>query len=109
GLLRLLRESGRRYFKAQPDIPTPYIVGYILAEIWDAQHPSRKMVDVDALSAPGHLGPSVGLRGSGVQEQLNELTHLGVIRQMREVPHYQVVRQWGDKFSMLEKAYEEGA
>src|SRR5262245_3585512 len=37
GLLRLLRESGREYVRARPHIPIPpYIIGYILAEIWDA-------------------------------------------------------------------------
>jgi hypothetical protein len=109
GLLRLLREVGRQYFQAQPYIPTPYIVGYILAEIWDAKHPMRMMVDVDMLSEPGHLGPSVGLKGSDLQEQLNALTHLGIIGQMRGVPPYQVVRQWDNKLGLLEKAYEERA
>lgn len=108
GQLRLIRQSSRNEFmQAQPDIPTPYIISYILAEIWEAQHSTRMMVDLDALSAPGHLGSSVGLQGSVLQERLNALMHLGVIGQMREAPPYQVVRQWDDKLSLLAKAYEE--
>jgi hypothetical protein len=109
GLLRLLREADREYSRGRPYIPTPYIVGYILAEIWDAQHPTRMMADVDTLSGPGHLGPTVGLRDSDLQEQLNALTHVGVITQMREAPPYQVVRQWGDKLDLLRQAYAEGS
>lgn len=109
GLLRLVRESGREFVRAQPDIPLPpYIIGYILAEIWDAQHSERMMIDLDKLSEPGHLGPTTGLKDSDLQEQLNALTHLGVIGQMREAPPYQVVRQWGDKLELLRKAYTEG-
>ncbi len=110
GLLRLLRESGRnQYVRGRPYIPTPYIIGYILAEIWEAQHPTRMMVDADKLAAPGHLGPTVGLKDAELQEQLNALTHAGVITQMREAPPYQVVRQWGDKLDLLRQAYAEGS
>jgi len=110
GLVRLLRESGREYVRMRPDIPLPpYVIGYILAEIWDARHPTRMMIDEDALSEPGHLGPAVGLKDSDLQEQLNELTHIGVIGQMREAPPFQVVKQWSDKLELLRKAYEEGA
>jgi hypothetical protein len=109
GLLRLLRESGREYVRAQPNIPLPpYIIGYILAEIWEARHPMRMMVDVDTLSEPGHLGPTIGLKDSDLQERLNDLTHIDVIGQMREAPPFQVVKQWGDKLELLRKAYVEG-
>ncbi len=107
GLLRLVRESNRQYFKGHPYIPTPHIVGYTLAEVWEAKHPLRMMVAADDLSGPGHLGPTIGLKDSDLQEQLNRLTHLGIIGQMREAPPYQIVRQWDDKFGLLRKAYEE--
>ncbi len=110
GLLRLLRESGREYAQARPNIPIPsYIIGYILAEIWDAQHPRWMMVDLDKLSEPGHLGPTIGLKDSDLQEQLNGLTQIGVIGQMREAPPFQVVKQWSDKLELLRQAYAEGA
>lgn len=109
GLTRLLRESGGEYVRAQPNIPIPpYIIGYILAEIWDAQHPTRMMIDEDALSQPGHLGPTAGLKDSDLQDQLNALTHLDVIGQMREAPPYQVVKKWSEKLELLRKAYAEG-
>ena len=110
GLLRLVKESGRnKYVRGRPFIPTPYIIGYILAEIWDAQHPARMMIDLEKLDEAGHLGPTIGLKDLDLQEQLNALTHLGVIGQMREAPPFQVVRQWGDKLELLRKAYAEGA
>jgi hypothetical protein len=109
GLVRLLRESGREYVRMRPNIPLPpYVIGYILAEIWDARHPTRMMIDEDALSEQGHLGPTIGLKDSDLQELLNDLTHIGVIGQMREAPPFQVVKQWGDKFELLRKAYAEG-
>jgi len=110
GRLEFVRESGRnKYLRGQPYISTSYIVSYILAEIWEAQHPTRMMIDLEKLSEPGHLGPTIGSKDSDLQEQLNALTHLGVIGQMREAPPYQVVREWGDKLELLRKAYTEGA
>lgn len=110
GLLRFVRESGRnKYTRGRPYIPTPYVIGYILAEIWEAQHPERMMIDLDKLAEPGHLGTTVGLKDADLQEQLNALTHLGVIGQMREAPPYQVVKQWDDKLGLLRQAYREGA
>jgi Protein of unknown function (DUF4007) len=109
GLLRLLRESGREYTHVWPNIPIPpYIIGYILAEIWDAQHPKRIMIDLDKLSEPGHLGPTIGLKDPDLQGQLNNLAHIGVIGQMREAPPFQVVKQWGDKLELLRQAFAEG-
>ncbi|MGH9852526.1 MAG: DUF4007 family protein [Blastocatellia bacterium] len=108
GLLRMLRESDREYLRGRPYIPTPYVIGYTLAEIWEARHPTRMMIDEDALSEPGHLGPTIGLKDSDSQEQLNDLTHIGIIGQMREAPPFQVVKQWGDKLELLRKAYVEG-
>jgi hypothetical protein len=110
GLVRLVRESGREYVRVRPNVPVPpYIIGYILAEIWEAQHPARMMIDLEKLDEPGHLGPTIGLKDFDLQEQLNALTHLGVIGQMREAPPFQVVRQWDDKLELLRKAYAEGA
>lgn len=108
GLLRLLRESDREYVRGRPYISNPYITGYILAEIWDAQHSTRIMIDEATLSKHGHLGPTIGLKDSDLQEQLNGLTHIGVIGQMREAPPFQVVKQWSTKIELLQKAYLEG-
>lgn len=109
GQIRLLRKSGCEYVRRPPYIPTPYLVGYILAEIWEAQHPTRKMIDMSTLSEPGHIGPTVGLKDSELQEQLNALMHAGIIGQMREAPPYQVVRQWDNSLDLLQQAYTEGA
>lgn len=109
GLLRLLREAKGEYVRVPPNIPLPpYIIGYVLAEIWETQHPTRMMIDLDKLVEPGHLGTTVGLQDAALQEQLNALTHLGVIGQMREAPPFQVVKQWGDKLELLRQAYTEG-
>lgn len=108
GRIRLIREQPKRsYMRTQPYIPNAYTVAYILAEIWEAKHPHRSMVDPIFLFESGHLATMMLLRESDVQSWLDVLTSLGVIEQMREAPPYQVVRRWYDKLDLLQKSYEE--
>lgn len=106
--LRLVREQAkRRYMRTRTYVPSPYIVAYILAEIWDAKHPERSMVGEDTLFEPGHLSSTMGWGGKEVEDALRQMHTLGVIGLMREAPPYQVARRWQDKPELLLKAYTE--
>jgi len=108
GKLRLLRERKRgEYFRATPNIPNAYLVGYLLAEIWDRQHPTSTTVSSASLLKTGHLAPTLGVDEVSLQEQLDEMTALGIIEQMRAVAPFQVVKLWNDKLELLKAAYDE--
>lgn len=106
--IRLVREQAKsKYARAQSYIPNAYTVAYILAEIWEAQHPERSMVDPAQLLEPGHLATTMNLSEREVTSWLNELSAFGIVKQMREAPPYQVARQWRDKLELLQKSYDE--
>lgn len=108
GRIRLIREHAKRnYVRAQPYVPNVYTVAYILAEIWEAKHPSRLMIDPAILIERGHLATTMSLGESEMQSWLDRLTAIGIIGQMREAPPHQVVRQWNNKLDLLLKSYEE--
>ena len=88
-------------------IPNPYIIAYILAELWEKKHPERSMIGEDALFEPGHLATTTGCGEKGIEEALRQLSALGVIKWMREAPPYQIARQWQDKLELLRKSYAE--
>lgn len=108
GKLRLLRERKRgHYFRAAPNIPNAYLVGYLLAEIWERRHPTSTTVSSASLLEAGHLAPTLGVDEVSLQEQLDEMTALGIIEQMRAVAPFQVVKLWDDKLELLKAAYAE--
>jgi hypothetical protein len=106
--IRLVREQvKRRFVRTQSYIPNAYTVAYMLAEIWEAQHPERSMINPAALLELGHLATTMNLSEAEVASWLNELSALGVVKQMREASPYQVARQWRDKLELLQKSYNE--
>jgi Protein of unknown function (DUF4007) len=108
GRIRLIREAANRtYSRGRPYIPNAYIAAYILAEIWDARHGDRIMVEPSVLSEPGHLSTVMSLDEQDVHYLIDEMTGLGIVDQMRGAPPHQVVRRWEDKLALLRKAYDE--
>lgn len=97
-----------RFFKESSSYPNAYLAAYILAEIWEAKHPDKSMVNSSELLVPGHLATTLNLNREDLQNCLDEMTTIGAISQMREAPPFQVVRRWADKFELLRRAYEEG-
>lgn len=108
GRIRLIREAANRsYSRGHSYVPNAYTASYLLAEIWQVRHADRIMVDPSVLSEAGHLGTVMSLDEQEIRYILDEMTGLGIINQMREAPPHQVVRRWGDKFELLNKAYDE--
>jgi hypothetical protein len=107
GSIRLVCETRRKYTRTQPYIPNVYTVAYLLAELWEAKHPDRTMVDPSLLSEKGHLGSTMNLNVDEIHTWLNQMNAAGIITQMREAPPYQVVRRWHDKLELLQKSFDE--
>lgn len=108
GKIRLLTERPKKtYERRQPYIPNAYVVGYVLAEVWEARHIGRTGLDPNDLLDQGHLVSSLGLKATDLQFWLDNLSSTGAITQMREAPPYQIVRRWNSSLELLEKAYVE--
>lgn len=88
-----------KYFK--------YLAAYVLAEIWEAKHSDKSMVEPQILRESGHLKTTLNLTDGDLQNCLDEMSAIGAIAQMREAPPFQVVRRWTDKFDFLRRAFEE--
>ena len=96
-----------KYKRGNTKYPNKYLAAYILAEIWEAKHPDKSMVEPSVLRESGHLATTLNLTESDLQNCLDEMSAAGLIDQMREAPPFQVVRKWTDKFDLLRRAYEE--
>lgn len=95
------------YIRGNAKYPNAYLAAYILAEIWEAKHPEKSMVEPSVLRESGHLATTLNLSEGDLQDCLDEMSAIGVIEQMREAPPFQVVQKWTDKFDLLRRAYEE--
>jgi hypothetical protein len=106
--IRLVREQNKRQFvRTQSYIPNAYTVAYILAEIWEARHPGRSMINPATLLEPGHLATTMNLSEAEIASWLDELSSLSLVKQMREAPPYQIAHQWSEKLHLLQKSYDE--
>lgn len=95
-----------RYQAGQANLPNTYLIGYILAKLWERDFPnSTSVLTDDLLNHPMGLTPVLGLEPDTAQEQLDKLESLALIEQRRSVPPFQVVRRWDDPLELLEKAY----
>ncbi|HEX8198558.1 MAG TPA: DUF4007 family protein [Pyrinomonadaceae bacterium] len=105
---RLFREvTTNRFHRESSNYPNAYLAVYVLAEIWEAKHADRSMVEPAVLLESGHLATTLNLTAGDLQSCLDEMSAIGAISQMREAPPFQVVRRWSDKFDLLRRAYEE--
>ena len=88
-----------KYFK--------YLAAYVLAEIWEAKHADKSMVEPQVLRESGHLKTTLNLTDGDLQNCLDEMSAVGALAQMREAPPFQIVRRWTDKFDFLRRAFKE--
>lgn len=95
------------YCKGIPNIPNPYIVGYILAKIWEREHPDNVTIPFSALNQPNHLLNTMNISENGILKYLDKLKSDGIIDLMRSVKPFQIVKQWNNSSELLEKAYED--
>jgi hypothetical protein len=104
---RLVESYQKNQFIRGASSCPPFVAGYVLAEIWEAEHGHDvAMIEPRVLLEAGHLATTLNLLEGNLQDCLNEMTAMGAINQMRAAPPFQVVRKWTDKFDLLRKAYE---
>jgi hypothetical protein len=96
-----------KYTRGNGNFPNSYLAAYILAEIWEAKHPDKSMIDLPVLQKSGHFATTMNLNEGDLQNCLDKMSALpNVISQRREAPPFVVVRHWTDKFELLRRAYE---
>lgn len=109
GKLKIIESYEKdNYIRGNEKYPNAYLAAYILAEIWEAKHADKSMIEPQILLESGHFATTLNLNEGDLQSCLNEMSAIGAISQMREAPPFQVVRGWTDKFDLLQRAYKEG-
>jgi hypothetical protein len=102
----LIQEEGQ-YIAGQSNLPNPYLVGYLLAKLWERDSPAAASALTElVLNHPMGLAPVLGVSAAATQQQLNALEAQGIIEQRRAVPPFQIIPRWDDPLTLLEKAYD---
>lgn len=95
-----------KYIAGEAQLPSPYLVGYFLAKLWQRDFgDTTSVVTDDILNHKLGLAPLLGLEPTTLQEQLDKLEIFGLIEQRRTVPPFQTVRRWESPLALLEQAY----
>lgn len=104
---KFLIQEGEQYLAGHPHLPNPYLVGYLLAKLWERDFQDAKSALTESiLTHPMGLVPVLGISAAATQEQLNALEAHGIIEQRRAVPPFQIIPRWDTPLSLLEKAYD---
>ena len=95
-----------QFVTGDASIPNPYMVGYLLAKLWERDFDSQTSVlTEDILNHKMGLASILGIGAKELQEQLNTLEAYAIIEQRRTVAPFQIVRRWDSPLALLEKAY----
>jgi hypothetical protein len=94
------------YVAGEARLPSPYLMGYFLAKLWQRDFGEvTSIVTDDVLHHPLGLAPVLGIDAEALQAHLDKLEILGLLEQRRTVPPFQLVRRWDHPLELLEKAY----
>jgi hypothetical protein len=106
--INLIQEIKKNHYrKTASKISTPLIVGYILAKIWEYEHPECVTIPMDAIKEKNHLINTMNISEEESLKYLDTLKNLGVIDLMRSVKPFQIVKQWKTPSEILKRTYEE--
>jgi len=107
GNCKFLTPEDDQYVAGQSHLPNPYLVGYLLAKLWERDlQDAKSALTESVLNHPMGLAPVLGLSAASTQEQLNTLEAHGIIEQRRAVPPFQIIPRWDSPLTLLEKAYD---
>jgi Protein of unknown function (DUF4007) len=121
---KLVVQQKKNYLKGEPDFSNFYIVGYLLAKVWERNFKSRMAVLVDELlTETPSLFNILGVSPDQVRQELNDLARQRVIEQKSSKPYnlgrsrfeeeieqnYQIIRLWDTPIDLLEQAYNNDA
>jgi hypothetical protein len=95
------------YEAGDPDLPNAFLIGHVLARLWERDFPGTMSVITDTLSTH-HMGFAalLGINPSSIQPILDQLEGRSIVEQRRTVAPYQLVRRWDSPLALLEKAYQ---
>lgn len=105
GFLSEVDQKGGVYVVNEPEIPSPWVIGYALANYWESTFGDRTGVNLsDIAEKKGfmdifHIGPGMLL------SMLTEMQREGFLQIQRIAPPYQLVKLWQDKKTFLEHLY----
>jgi len=107
GIKYIHKPEKNKYVAGEQVLPNSYMIGYLLAKIWerDLKEETSVLLD-DILHKKMGLAAVLGISSEALQEQLDKLESLSLIEQRRTVEPYQIIPRWDDSLSLLEKAYE---
>lgn len=107
---QFLTLEGDQFSTGQPNLPSPYLLGYFLAQLWQRDFDTATSVlAIDILHQPLGLAPCLGISLEKLQSCLNQLETYGIIEQRRTVSPAQIIRRWDNPLALLEKALSETA
>lgn len=95
-----------KYSAETPELPSPYLMGYCLALLWERDFTGATSILTQNLWEQ-HLGFATvfNLSESQFQKALNDLEYSKILEQRREVPPFQLIRRWQNPLDLLDKAY----
>lgn len=95
-----------KFCAGNTSIPNHYMVGYLLAKLWERDFDTQTSVLTEAvINQKMGLAPVLGVGAEGLQKLLDALEAFAIIEQRRTVPPFQIVRRWDTPLALLEKAY----
>jgi hypothetical protein len=104
---KFLTKEKEVYSGGSAQLPNTYLIGYFLAKLWERDFPENDSILTESLINQSMGFSSVlGIKASGIQEQLDLLESYGIIEQRREVPPFQIIRRWGNPINLLTKSYD---
>ena len=102
-----LRQTEQEFQAGEAVPPSPSLVAYLLAKVWDRDFGKTSSVLTDSvLDNVMGLGPLLGVGRQGLQDVLDQLAAVGFIDQRRTVAPFQIVRRWDSPSDLLRRAYE---
>lgn len=104
-LTRIGGDSDDRVRVADPQLPPAAVVGYALADYWDAHYPTQIGVSVSELARSDGFARILWMDPQRFEEALDGLRRDKVLEIYRSAPPYQVMRRWLDKRELLDRLY----
>lgn len=95
-----------KYEAGDPNLPNFYLIGYLLAKLWQRDFgQATSVLTDDIINQKMGILPVLGIQAESLQQHLNGIESLGIIEQRRTVAPYQIIRRWDNPLTLLEKAY----
>ncbi len=94
-----------KFIAGNASIPNPYMIGYLLAKLWERDGDTTSVLTDDVLQQRMGLAPVLGIGSEALQKHLDTLEAFAIIEQRRTVSPAQIIRRWDNPLSLLEKAY----